>query len=168
MQCPPTRANKTKQRDKTVPSLIPWKLLEVEICQVYFQIVGCLFDWTQVGLNKSWWSRFYYCGLHRHLPRERSTSLAWVSFFFVKLGNEVHLYHYILVVEYMIFLVSNLLTLALVCWARYIEDRDIKAITSKSFVLITSSFALTQWRKRSLQLLDLCIPRICQFWHTTD
>ena len=59
-----------------------------------------------------------------------------MCFFVVKLGNEIHLYLIILVVEYMIFLVSNFLTLALVCWARYIEDRDMKAITSKSFVLI--------------------------------
>ena len=54
----------------------------------------------------------------------------------------------------MIFFVSNFLTLASVCWARYIEDRDMKAITSKSFVLMNSSFALRQWRKRSLQILD--------------
>ena len=37
----------------------------------------------------------------------------------------------------MIFFVIDLLTLALVCWARYIEDRDMKAITSKSFLLIS-------------------------------
>ena len=43
---------------------------------------------------------------------------------------------------------SKFLTLALVCWARYIEDRDMKAITSKSFVLITSSFALTVEEKK--------------------